>query len=129
MRGYGYTPLVSKAFYQMKKTRGIYGLRDPRTGAVRYIGSSEHIERRYWQHVERVALDQGGGIWKQAWMLELRRAGLKPDLLILQEITCGDMREAESAFIADYELVGWADLNINFTSKVQKTTNMHLRRG
>lgn len=129
MKGYGYTPLVSKAFYQMKKTRGIYGLRDPRTGAVRYIGSSEHIERRYWHHVEKVARDNSGGPWKRAWMMELRRAGLKPDLLILQEIADGNLRDAECAFIADYELVGWADLNINFTSKVQKTTNMHLRRG
>ncbi len=52
----------------------IYVLVDPRDGAVRYIGKTENIERRYSQHLEHT----GPNSYRKNWLLSLVKQKLKP---------------------------------------------------
>lgn len=70
-------------------TRGvviyIYGLYDPRDGALRYVGKSNKPRLRYWMH-----MDESGGTHKNRWIASLVRAGHRPELRILEEIAPSD---------------------------------------
>lgn len=58
----------------------VYGLCDPRTGNVRYVGVSVSVNERYSHHLlDRKSKD------KFAWIQELKQAGLKPTLTILEK--------------------------------------------
>lgn len=59
----------------------IYALTDPRTKAIRYIGKSIRVKGRYLDH-----LNDKSKTHKTNWITSLRRIGLKPGLLILQEL-------------------------------------------
>lgn len=56
----------------------IYGLVDPRTRGVRYVGQTVSPEQRYSQHVSSTENTPKG-----VWIQELRSVGLKPDFIIL----------------------------------------------
>ena len=58
---------------------GIYALADPRTGDVRYIGSSERLIQRYKDHLTRKPAKMLG-----RWLWELKVLNLKPTFLILE---------------------------------------------
>lgn len=61
-----------------KKT--VYGLVDPRDGALRYIGASKAPLRRYEQHLGRVGPPTRD---MTEWLDELESEGLRPDLRLL----------------------------------------------
>jgi hypothetical protein len=98
------------------KTRGVYGLRDPRDGRIRYVGQSQHIERRFYDHLCRSQYEKALG--KRAWVFGLYRVGLKPELVILAEIAAGDLNECERFWVGTLELIGDADFNWHHSNKV-----------
>jgi predicted GIY-YIG superfamily endonuclease len=55
----------------------VYVLRDPRDGAVRYVGMSRSPHRRLAGH-----LRGNSGPWCKAWIRSLQRQGLEPSLEI-----------------------------------------------
>jgi len=59
---------------------GVYGLRDPRTGTIRYVGSSLDIWNRYSGHLRPSPGKKG------AWIKELKTLGLTPDLVIIEDM-------------------------------------------
>lgn len=103
-----------------EKTRGVYALVDPETAAVRYIGMSDHIERRYMEHV--VFANRERTLGKRHWVVGLLVRGLVPGLQILEAIPAGDMAGAEREWIRAYELVGQADMNWFETTRRGKKT-------
>ena len=71
-----------------KSTRvAIYGLIDPRTHRIRYVGKSVHLEQRWRDHVREARYDISRRTLKGLWVRDLRAAGLRPDLIVLEE--CG----------------------------------------
>ena len=59
----------------------IYGLADPESKEIRYIGKSERVNQRFKDH-----LNDKSKTHKVNWITSLRRRGFVPDLVILEEI-------------------------------------------
>jgi len=57
----------------------IYGLRDPRDGRIRYVGCTKSLRNRVHGHRNNPQT-----IELHAWMLELRAAGLGPEVVTLE---------------------------------------------
>lgn len=98
-------------------TCGVYGLVDPDTGLVRYVGAAWNIEATYNAHCSK--------LWKKAsgplleWLANLHRAEKSPILQILQECNESDFNRVKREQVEICELVGGADLNVNFSANVR----------
>lgn len=78
----------------------VYGLRDPRTGEVRYVGKSINGTERPRQHVRASSLASSASTYKNSWLKQLVGSGLKPEIVILQECqTSEELLGAEKAWI------------------------------
>lgn len=96
----------------VKGREGIYGLVDPREPyAVRYVGSSGHMEHRLYAHWHGY-----GRTPKHRWVAGLRTEGVKVAMVVLELAEVGPRQSAarmtlENAWV---ELLG-ADLNVTLT--------------
>lgn len=87
----------------------IYGLMDPTTEEIRYIGKSVEPETRFRSHCN----DNRVGIYNSRWIQKLARQGLSPRLEILEIIPPGgDWQGAEKRWIAKGRSLGWRLTNI-----------------
>jgi hypothetical protein len=100
-------------------TCGVYGLADPDTGLVRYVGASRQIEAAYknqcakpWKWLKRGKLLD--------WFSVLHRAGKSPVLQILQECNESDFNRVKREQAEILKLVGGADLNVHFSANTLK---------
>jgi hypothetical protein len=77
----------------------VYALKDPRDGAVRYVGITFHPEQRLRGH-----LSERSDTRKCAWIAELRQLGLVPGMRILESGDGGwcEQSECEQRWIAHY---------------------------
>ena len=80
----------------------IYQLRDPRTGAVRYIGKTNNPRERLAEHRR----GKSAGVRVCEWLRELLAAGLSVIMEVIAEVADADARSAERAAI----LASGADL-------------------
>lgn len=95
--------------YDPDAVLAVYGLRDPRTGKVCYVGQTRDLEMRYAQHVRGELYNKE----KNEWLLELRALGLKPELVVFHKPpSSGPLKKLELAEICKWKLRGEADLNI-----------------
>jgi hypothetical protein len=76
-----------------RNTPTIYGLKDPRHGMFCYVGQAVGPESRFRQHVDGKNYD--GNYCKALWMEDMAKAGVRPELVILQE--CESFPEADKA--------------------------------
>ncbi|MGD8501166.1 MAG: GIY-YIG nuclease family protein [Phycisphaerales bacterium] len=86
----------------------IYALKDPRNSDIRYVGKSNYPERRFWQH-----LNMGQNVTKTAWIDELAALGLKPELVILEEVDTAAWQDTERRWIAKGRQEGWPLTNVS----------------
>jgi len=86
----------------------VYGLLDPWTGELRYIGQTTMGMKRPHQHATPYYLRIEGNSWKANWIRKLLRDGEKPIVVILDEsCTSAEMVAArEVALIAEYRAKG-----------------------
>lgn len=64
----------------------IYVLRDPRDGGVRYVGRTRNLKRRYGAHLYRT--EDGSFVHdRRDWVLELRAAGLRPLMEVVETLS------------------------------------------
>ena len=82
----------------------IYGLTDPATGEVRYIGKSNNPEKRLKNHLRDRRKSH-----RVSWLKSLTRSGLRPGLVILEKVDDADWQEAERRWIKHFQEQG-ADL-------------------
>lgn len=76
----------------------IYALLDPRTMRPRYIGKTQRLEYRLYQHMRATRRSRKGN-----WLADLRELGLKPLMTILEEVPPEkSWEEAEIRWIAFY---------------------------
>lgn len=79
----------------------IYGLIDPRTQEVRYVGKTKDLQERY-----RIHLYERRKNHKCNWIEYLQRQGLKPQLIILEEVPETQWQEAERLWIGHFQSKG-----------------------
>lgn len=83
----------------------IYGLIDPRTEMLRYIGKTSNISNRMRDHYSfRVPSTH-----KECWLHDLRELSMKPDIFILEDVDANSWECAERYWIEQFKFMG-ADL-------------------
>lgn len=84
----------------------IYGLVDPQTQHLRYIGKSIHGLTRPRQHSDDGRLSRESG-YKANWIRGLRTQGLRPNIVVLQEFEDQDiLAQAEVHWISYFKAMG-----------------------
>lgn len=89
----------------------IYGLSDPRTGAIHYIGKSKSALRRPRKHQTHL-------LWqdptpKGDWVRSLHLEGLKYDIKILEEFDGPELLDVSEQFwVAQGRGLGWPLVNV-----------------
>jgi hypothetical protein len=85
----------------------IYGLVDPRTGHLRYVGKSTSGLRRARMHVLPCTLRQTKNTHKGHWVQALVDVGLAPQITVLQEVAGPeDLYELEQGWISYFRGLG-----------------------
>lgn len=82
----------------------IYGLIDPRTEEVRYIGKSNDPQERLRQHMKCRTVDQ---TYKAKWLRQLKSSGIAPILIILEQCEEETWEACEISWIAFGRQRGW----------------------
>lgn len=100
----------------MSQVTYIYGLQDPRTCRIRYVGAASDPFKRFEQHLDLIDYEyRGGTAAKRAWLSDLRDLGLKPWLVILEQVKPDKLypagvkekaRDAERAWISQLASTG-----------------------
>lgn len=89
----------------------IYGLTDPSTGAVRYVGKSTSGLKRPRGHSCPSRLRDG--THRSNWILSLKRSGLRYGIRILENCAAAEqLADAERRWIAHGRAAGWPLTNI-----------------
>lgn len=82
----------------------IYGLKDPRTKEIRYVGRSINVSARYKKHIYG-AEKAKHKTHRDAWIVQLKSEGLKPELVILEEVEQNIAIESEMKWIESQKLI------------------------
>lgn len=94
----------------LKITPLIYGLVDPRTAEIRYVGLSRHGLRRAKQHLKPTSLRKDflqHNRHKAAWIYEVLNAGLRPYIMVIARCeTPEDLPAAERFWIEKLRQAG-----------------------
>lgn len=89
---------------------GIYGLLDPNTNELRYIGQSIDIERRYKSHLSPAHLQvhtiAGQTTRKNRWLKKILTQNKKPILIIIEICEKPHFEEAEKFYISYFSAIG-----------------------
>jgi hypothetical protein len=88
----------------------IYGLKDPNTQEIRYIGKSDNPKKRYASHLALSKADVNKH--KKRWIASLKRTGQKPELVILERISDKQWQDRECWWIQHGRDSGWKLTNI-----------------
>jgi hypothetical protein len=89
----------------------IYGLKDPRDGAVRYIGKSCSGLARPREHARPSKRESS--TYKSRWLAELERQGLTYEVVVLEQAQCAeDLSPMECFWIAQGRGMGWRLTNL-----------------
>ena len=83
----------------------IYALVDPRSGTIRYVGKANDVQERLGRH-----LRDRRKYPVYNWIRSLRRQGLLPELVLLEETT--DWCNAECTWIEMFREAGYPLLNV-----------------
>lgn len=81
------------------ETTFIYALKDPRDGSVRYVGKSNDPVKRYAIHLCR---QTGVDTQVKRWVQDLKAQGLRPILVIVEEVPRAMWEDKERYWIAHY---------------------------
>ena len=82
----------------------IYGLTDPRTGKVRYVGYSVDPNKRLTDHLRQARRTTSSH--RTAWLRQLFKLELRPELVILEKTTTDRAQEREIYWIQDFRVHG-----------------------
>ena len=84
----------------------IYGLIDPVTKQVRYIGwTCRDIKSRLWEHINE-AIKLRKNSHKLSWIRSLLRKSLSPEVILLEYVDINSWAEAEQKWITEFREQG-----------------------
>ncbi len=92
-------------------TTFIYGLKDPLTKEIRYIGKSDSPSSRYQNHLSMSAADVNRH--KKNWIKSLQQQMMRPELVILERVNDESWEERERWWIAKGRKDGWPLTNLS----------------
>ena len=81
----------------------IYGLIDPRDGEVKYVGKTKNLQERLKTHIKEARRTNTP---KNAWILSLRRLGMRPEIGVLEEVLEEEWEYYEQWWIAFFRQQG-----------------------
>lgn len=77
----------------------IYGLSDPDTGVIQYIGQTVNLKRRITQHVsEAEKFAKQKGYPKDRWISKLKRNGKRPSVLVIERVYTAERANLREIF-------------------------------
>jgi hypothetical protein len=82
----------------------IYGLIDPITNEIRYIGKSNNPQKRYPQHINEAKLNNTK---KSNWIKKLLREYKRPELFIIDEVSKNNWQFWEEHYISLFKSWGF----------------------
>lgn len=89
----------------METYGAVYGLVDPRTRELRYIGQSTNVARRVRRHL--TASSMQGETHKNRWLRGLIAGGFKPEFFVIDNASSKEeLNQAERFFIAYFRALG-----------------------
>lgn len=92
------------------KTTNIYGLIDPITKQLRYIGKSDKVNLRLRQHIKD-SKKRGNLNKKEAWIKSLLNKNNKPEIKIIEVVNYNEWQSKEIYYINKYKNEGIGLLN------------------
>lgn len=101
----------------------IYGLKDPNTGEIRYIGKANNPKARFSQHLALTKTDTSRH--KKSWIESLLRVGQKPELVILERVPETQWEDREIWWIQHGKDSGWPLTNISSGGRQGFVTSDH----
>lgn len=112
------------------KPHYIYGLTDPETGEIRYVGHSIDPAGRLVQHNAERKLSRAGWFpnYLGEWLISLRAAGKRPGIVILETTTADEVVAKELEWIAFYRSRKPGLLNVHPEPRPQPVQAQRLRR-
>lgn len=91
----------------------IYALRCPITKTERYVGrTSTSLSTRYSNHMGQLTAKKAGNPDLLAWKRELDGAGLRPEIVLLEEVYALDANSAERRWTRHFQKAGNPLLNV-----------------
>lgn len=78
-------------------TAGVYLLRDPINGIVRYVGQSKDVYARYVQHLRAPP-----GYLMAQWLAECKQSNVLPELVLVYATDCAEARDKLEGYWIDY---------------------------
>ena len=78
----------------------IYGLLDPQTDRVYYVGKTDNLVKRLAAHITRACSPRTYRVRLSQWILALLSAGVRPKIKVLEEVDQARWQVAERAWIA-----------------------------
>jgi group I intron endonuclease len=83
----------------------IYGLLDPRTSELKYVGkTSRTLKRRLIEHLSRKELEYP--CYKSNWLKSLIKEGFKPEIFCIEECSNESLNENEMFYVAYFKFLG-----------------------
>lgn len=86
----------------MSKKVSIYGLIDPRTQELRYVGKSVNPKARLYQHISI----RYGKSYTLNWIKSLKAEDLEPEMIIIEVVDNKDWKDAEIFWIGYFKSIG-----------------------
>lgn len=96
-----------------KRLTYIYGLCDPGSSTVRYVGKTFNVKTRLAQHLYKRGGTINGMNPCTVWVDELKRNGQRPDLIVLEETTEDEWEAKEQEWIKTLTEQGVELLNVS----------------
>lgn len=87
----------------------IYGLLEPRTSVLRYIGKAKCPNKRLRAHIAEA---KRGSAFKDDWIRSLLRSGSEPALMALEHSNKSEIDDAERFWIASLRAAGAKLMNV-----------------
>lgn len=87
----------------MTETTFIYGLVDPRTGMLRYVGKADNPSKRWYDHL---CSPKSEHTHKANWIKQLRADNCRPELIIIEEVPTAKWQESEQSWIRHFRSLG-----------------------
>lgn len=84
----------------------IYVLLDPTTDAVRYVGKTNNVYKRYYNHLQELQDPKKRGYHSKNWIRQVLKTGVAPKILIVEECNSDTWREREKFWIQLYKTEG-----------------------
>ena len=81
----------------------VYALQDPRDLVIKYVGMSSNPKQRLREHCNLYSPGNGNKS-KIEWITQLKTAGLKPGLIILEDVSgAADLHQKENFYIQAFK--------------------------